>query len=104
MILFLCYVCPPLAVLCMGRPFSSVLNMFLTCFFWVPGIGHALVCYADYKSDTMVRAIHRPKWTRGMEQEAEGRSRRPSKSQREAVVVYDNPHVGKGGTYFRPKN
>lgn len=103
MILFLCYVCPPLAVLCMGRPFSSVLNMFFTMFFWIPGVSHALVCYADYKSDTMVRAVHRPRWTRGMEQEAQS-SKPRGKRQVETVVVYDNPHVGSKGTYFRSKN
>lgn len=104
MILFLCYTCPPLAVLCMGRPFSSVLNFFFTCFFWAPGVRHALVCYADYKGDTMVRAVHRPKWTRGMEQQAQSSRRQSPKIQAETVVVYDNPHVGKNGTYFRPKN
>jgi len=110
MILFLCYVCPPLAVLCMGRPFSSVINMFLTAFFWFPGIGHALVCYADYKGTHSVRqltkTINRPQWTqldndkRSLGQALERVQR---KSQKEVVVVYDNPHVGKNGTYFRRK-
>lgn len=65
MILLLCYLCPPLAVLFMGKPFSAVLNVFLTgLFFWVPGIKHALVCYADYKSNKqvgrLVGAINNP--------------------------------------------
>lgn len=107
MILFLCYVFPPLAVLFMGRPFSAVLNFFLCAFFYVPGITHALACYADYKANGIKRAIDNPKWTRAFQEQAEGRVRR--KGQRgpvhvETVVIYDNPHVGKNGTYFRPKN
>ena len=106
MILFLCYVCPPLAVLLMGRPFSSVLNMFFTMFLWVPGVGHALVCYADYKADGSVRkvtrAIHNPAYTRAASAPSESRSR--GKREVVEVVVYDNPHVGKNGTYFRAKN
>jgi len=103
MILFLCYVCPPLAVLLMGRPFSSVLNMFLTMFFWFPGIGHALVCYADYKGTKSVkqltRAINNPEYTK----QPRASSPRAQRAVKE-VVVYDNPHVGKNGTYFRTKN
>ena len=106
MILFLCYVCPPFAVLCMGRPFSAVLNMFFTCFFWVPGVSHALVCYADYKVNGITRAVHRPKWTSALNEQSVGRiqGRTGKKAHVETVVLYDNPHVGKGGTYFRPKN
>lgn len=106
MILFLCYVCPPLAVLAMGRPFSCVLNMFFTAFFWVPGVSHALVCYADYKTNDMTRAIHRPKWTKALDEQSEGRVRRKGQSEKihvETVVIYDNPHVGKNGTHFRRK-
>lgn len=65
MILFCCYICPPVAVLMMGKPFSAILNVFITglCF-WGPGIKHALVCYADYKVDRqlgkVVDAINHP--------------------------------------------
>lgn len=104
--LFLCYTCPPLAVLMMGRPFSSVLNMFLCCLFYVPGVKHALSVYADYKinkvSGRLEGAIHNPAWTRPRADQSEGRSRRGQPAQ--VVVIYDNPHVGKNGTYFRPKN
>lgn len=103
MILFLCYVCPPLAVVCMGRPFSAVINCFFTAFFWVPGIGHALVCYADYKANDVKRAINRPTWTRALDEQSEGRVRRRGQKEVVHVVVYDNPHVGKNGTYFRRK-
>lgn len=96
--LLLCYLCPPLAVLFMGRPFSACFNFVLWCFFWIPGTKHALVCYADYKNtkstSRVVNAVDNPKWTQ------QPRSRRV---EREVVVVYDNPHVGKNGTYFRPK-
>lgn len=61
--IFLCYLFPPLAVLLMGRPFSAVLNLGLTAFmFWVPGIRHALYCYADYKAER--HAIHNPSHAR----------------------------------------
>jgi uncharacterized membrane protein YqaE (UPF0057 family) len=106
MILFLCYVCPPLAVFCMGRPFSAVMNCFFTAFFWVPGVGHALVCYADYKGTHSVRqltkAINQPQYTRARNDQSEGRVSRKGQ-QKEIVVIYDNPHVGKNGTYFRRK-
>ena len=105
MILFLCYVCPPLAVLCMGKPFSACLNFFFTMFFWIPGIGHALVCYADYKGDLGVKritnAVNAPKYLQASREQSMDRVR--GRSQKEVVVIYDNPHVGRGGTYFRKK-
>jgi len=106
--LFLCYTCPPLAVLMMGRPFSCVLNMFLCCCFYVPGVKHALSVYADYKVNKVAGrlegAIHNPAWTRPSDEQSEGRVRRRGQNGPMVVVVYDNPHVGKNGTYFRPKN
>lgn len=39
----LCIFLPPLAVLNTGRPFSALLNAFLTLLFWVPGIIHAVI-------------------------------------------------------------
>jgi len=106
--LFLCYTCPPLAVLMMGRPFSSVLNMFLCCMFYVPGVKHALAVYADYKVNKVAGrlegAIHNPGWTRPAQAQSQGRVSRRGQAQPEVVVIYDNPHVGKNGTYFRPKN
>lgn len=63
--ILLCYLFPPLAVLLMGRPFSAVLNLFLTAFFfYVPGVRHALAVYADYRSQRhvgrIVDAVNRP--------------------------------------------
>lgn len=108
MLLFLCYVFPPLAVLLMGRPFSAVGNFFLTSFGWVPGVRHALVCYADYKSTKsttqIVGAINSPTWSRADDERSMARLRRKGqKSEVVVVTVYDNPHVGKNGTYFRRK-
>ncbi len=65
MILILCWLCPPLAVALMGKPFSALLNVFLTgLLFWIPGVKHALVCYADYRAerhvDRVIDAIHNP--------------------------------------------
>lgn len=100
MILFLCYVCPPLAVVCMGRPFSAVMNCFFTMFLWVPGVGHALVCYADYKGTVSVKQL-----TKAINNPQHARVQPAVRRQREVVerVVYDNPHVGRNGTYFRRK-
>jgi uncharacterized membrane protein YqaE (UPF0057 family) len=110
MILFLCYVFPPAAVFLMGRPFSSMLNFLLTSCLWVPGVKHALACYADYKVDGVTRkvtnAVHNPQWSRADDERSLARVRRKGSGQVhvETVVIYDNPHVGKNGTYFRPKN
>lgn len=107
MILFLCYVCPPLAVLCMGRPFSAIGNMFACCFFWLPGVKHALVCYADYKVDTSVKkvtkAINNPTWTKANEEQSEGRMHRKGKRERITVIHYEGADVGQNGTQFRRK-
>jgi uncharacterized membrane protein YqaE (UPF0057 family) len=107
MILFLCYVFPPLAVLLMGRPFSAVGNMFCCLFFWVPGVKHALVCYADYKVDKSVKkvtkAINRPEWTRASLTQSEGRLRSKPKRERVEVSYVDAPDVGRNGTQFRRK-
>lgn len=104
MILFLCYVCPPLAVLLMGRPFSAVMNCFFTMFLWVPGVGHALVCYADYKGGkhvkTITRAINNPEYVR----KSRASSPRIKKEVVSVAPVYDSPHVGKNGTRFRAKS
>jgi uncharacterized membrane protein YqaE (UPF0057 family) len=101
MILFLCYVCPPLAVLCMGRPFSAVANCVFTLFGWAPGVRHALVLYADQKVDGHVNKI-----SGAINNPAHVRQRRASspRVEREVVPVYDSPHIGAKGTRFRAKN
>lgn len=110
MILFLCYVFPPLAVLCMGRPFSMALNCLLTVCGWVPGVKHALVLYADWKVNYGVNqitaAVHNPQWSRADDERSlarvQGRSKK--KVHVETIVLYDNPHVGVKGTHFRSKH
>jgi len=87
----------------MGKPFSAVLNVFLTgIMFWIPGIKHALVCYADYKAEQqfsrVVDAINHPSYIK-----ADGG--------RSAPVVHNhyhepvanqtnNPYVGRNGTVY----
>lgn len=106
MLLFLCYVCPPFAVLLMGRPFSAFVNLIMTAFGWVPGVRHALVMYADYKGTKAVKqvvgAINHPAWTHPDKKQSEGRVR--GKREKIPVYVIDNPHVGMNGTQFRRKN
>lgn len=101
MILFLCYVFPPLAVLFMGRPFSAVLNLFMTSFGWVPGVRHALVCYADKRGTKAVKqltnAINHPEWAQAPKP---ARTRSPKVE----PVYVNSPTVGMNGTQFRRKS
>lgn len=103
--LFFVYVCPPLAVLFMGRPFSAILNCYLTLFGWVPGVKHALVIYGDRKvnkiTNRMTKAISEPKWAESLKQQSEGRVTR--KRQKVEAVCIDNAHIGMNGTQFRHK-
>jgi len=103
MILLLCYVCPPLAVLLMGKPFSAVLNVFLTgIMFWIPGIKHALVCYADYKAEQqfsrVVDAINHPSYIKA----GGGRSAPVVHNHYHEPVANqtNNPYVGRNGTVY----
>ncbi len=41
MMYLLAVLCPPLAVLFTGKPFQALLNLILTCIFWLPGAIHA---------------------------------------------------------------
>lgn len=45
---FFAIVLPPLAVLSCGKIFSTLLNIILCCFCWVPGIIHALFVVKSY--------------------------------------------------------
>lgn len=106
MILFLCYAFPPMAVLFMGRPFSAIVNSFFTLCMWAPGVNHALVHYADYKSTRsftkLTNAVNLPAWITGAEELAEV----PVKTGRrkKADIEYvDHPHIGRNGTTFRAK-
>jgi uncharacterized membrane protein YqaE (UPF0057 family) len=105
--IFLCYVCPPLAVLLMGKPFSAVLNVFLTgCMFWVPGIKHALVCYADYSSEKkfgkVVDAINHPSYIKAGGGGG-GVTNITNNYSSKGAAGTSNPYVGKNGTVFGRK-
>ncbi len=41
---------PPLAVLFCGKPFQALINIFLCCIFWLPGVIHAIVVINDAKA------------------------------------------------------
>ena len=59
----LAIICPPLAVLLTGKPFSAMLNLVLTICLWVPGAIHAWGIVSDSQADRrhnqLVRAIRR---------------------------------------------
>lgn len=109
MILFLCFVCPPLAVLMMGRPFSAFYNGFLLCLFWIPGVKHALAHYADYKHEMgvkkVVNAVDNPKWVqqRYTPQEPERPKRLPKSQHTYTPPLIDDPGIGANGTVFKRK-
>lgn len=52
-------ICPPLAVLLCGKPFSALLNLFLTCIFWIPGCIHAFAVVNSYKNEKALKRIER---------------------------------------------
>ncbi|CAG9606887.1 YqaE/Pmp3 family membrane protein [Pseudoneobacillus rhizosphaerae] len=51
MMYLLAIICPPLAVLFIGKPFQALLNLVLTCFFYVPGLIHAILVIHEKKAD-----------------------------------------------------
>ena len=100
--IILCYIFPPLAVLLMGRPFSAMLNLFLTAFlFWIPGIKHALVVYADWRINgqfnRVVDAVNNPAYIK------EGRGPQ-NVTHHHYHGNTDDPRVGANGTVFRRKS
>lgn len=100
MLLTLCYICPPLAVMLMGRPFASMMNMFMIFGGWGNMVKHALVCYADrrgreYKND-LVGSIN------GLRGNMGGSTRQRSLPEPEQQLI-DDPHVGAHGTRFKRK-
>lgn len=50
-------VCPPAAVLLVGKPFQAVLNCLLCLLFVVPGIVHALLLVMQYKANKRQRRM-----------------------------------------------
>jgi uncharacterized membrane protein YqaE (UPF0057 family) len=48
---FLCFLCPPLAILTTGKIGALILNIILTLFFWIPGIIHAILVVNKFYDD-----------------------------------------------------
>lgn len=99
MILWLCYIFPPLAIAAMGRPFMSINCMFVMLGGWRNGTRMAHVCYADYKGTKlqqgMIDATHNPNWAQN----------RPAiETTREEPALIDDPTVGQNGTQFRKRS
>ena len=60
MLYFLCIIFPPLAVfLCGIKPISLILNIFLTCLGWLPGVIHAFFTVSGAKSDKRAKKIEK---------------------------------------------
>jgi len=101
MLLTMCYICPPMAVLFMGRPFASMMNMLMIFGGWNNMVKHALVCYADRRGSQYVgkvtKAIDQPAWTRQFQQ-----PQRQVRSAPEPQLI-DDPCVGANGTVFKRK-
>ncbi|MEC4032082.1 YqaE/Pmp3 family membrane protein [Bacillus subtilis] len=55
MMYLLAVLCPPLAVLFSGKPFQTLLNLILTCIFWLPGAIHACFIVADRRAEKRAR-------------------------------------------------
>ena len=56
---FLCILLPPLAVLTTGRIGAFILSIFLTLFFWVPGVIHAILVTNDFYESRRHRQLIR---------------------------------------------
>lgn len=52
---------PPVALLLVGKPFQAIINIFLCCLFWFPGMIHALLVVsavkADRRNDRLIQAM-----------------------------------------------
>jgi uncharacterized membrane protein YqaE (UPF0057 family) len=54
---FLCFLCPPIAILTTGKIGSFILNIILTLFLWIPGIIHAILVVSKYYDDRRHRQL-----------------------------------------------
>ncbi len=99
--LFWVYVCPPLACIFMGRPFSACLASILCLFFWLPGVSYAKTIYVDYKTNNhmsnLTGAIRGKPETK---KEARRLKAAAAEEARQAQLI-DKPHVGVHGTKFK---
>jgi uncharacterized membrane protein YqaE (UPF0057 family) len=57
----LAVVCPPAAVLLLGKPYQGVINLALTLLLYVPGVLHALSVVSHYntqrRNETLMRLV-----------------------------------------------
>ncbi len=56
---FLCFLCPPLAILTTGKLGSFILNIILTLLFWIPGIIHSILVVNEYYAERRHRQFMR---------------------------------------------
>jgi uncharacterized membrane protein YqaE (UPF0057 family) len=60
---FLCFLCPPLAILTTGKLGSFILSIILTILFWIPGIIYSILVvneyYAERRHRQLIRATRR---------------------------------------------
>ncbi|CAN5324309.1 hypothetical protein BH09BAC6_BH09BAC6_02090 [soil metagenome] len=56
---FFCFLFPPAAILSTGKIGAFILNIFLTLFFWVPGIIHSILVVNNYYDDKRNRRLIR---------------------------------------------
>ena len=56
---FLCFLCPPIAILTTGKIGALILNIILTLCFWVPGIIHSILVVNKYYEDKRYRRLIR---------------------------------------------
>jgi uncharacterized membrane protein YqaE (UPF0057 family) len=59
MLYLLAILCPPLAVLLIGKPIQAVLNLFLCLLLYVPGLIHALLVVGESKSNARTKELVR---------------------------------------------
>ena len=102
--LFLCFICPPLAVLMHGKPISAIFNMFLCMFLWVPGILHALSVNGQAHESKQTKAIVKAIRGKKVKRKRPCPVHRPDPVSRHKISrAYDDPTVGEGGTKFKRK-
>lgn len=106
MVLLMCFICPPMALLMMGRPFQAIYNCFLVLFLVVPAISHALANHEDWTEERRLRrienAVHMPKWfqLQSSAQEAVPQHVEPEQA---GPATYNSPHIGVNGTMFEKR-
>jgi hypothetical protein len=42
-----------------GKPFQALINLILTCFFWLPGVIHAILVVNGYQNDKRFKSLEK---------------------------------------------